>query len=83
MSNIFFIPLKHLNKNQISEISEMQTSGMTNPEVAKHFKVSVATVNNHKTRIKGEGMSFPSKRGRRLKEQSGNVIKENAKAIES
>ena len=28
-------------------------------------------------------MSFPSKRGRRPKEQSGNVVKEKAKAIES
>ncbi len=60
---------KHLNKKQLSELSEMLKSGKTNAEVAEHFKVSVATVNNHRTRLKREGMSFPSKRGRRPKNQ--------------
>lgn len=61
---------KHLNKKQLSELSEMLKSGKTNAEVAEHFKVSVATVNNHRTRLKREGMSFPTKRGRRPKNQS-------------
>lgn len=60
---------KHLNKKQLSELSEMLKSGKTNAEVAEHFKVSVATVNNHRTRLKREGMSFPTKRGRRPKNQ--------------
>ena len=58
---------KHLNKKQLSELSEMLKSGKKNAEVAEYFKVSVATVNNHRTRMKREGMSFPSKRGRRPK----------------
>jgi transposase len=44
--------------------------GKTNAEVADFFKASVATVNNHRTRLKREGMSFPSKRGRRPKQVS-------------
>jgi len=74
---------KHLNKKQLSELSDLLKSGKTNAEVAEHFKVSVATVNNHRTRMKREGMSFPSKRGRRPKEQSGVVKKEKAMAKES
>ena len=74
---------KHLNKKQLSELSDMLKSGKTNAEVAEYFKVSVATVNNHRTRMKREGMSFPTKRGRRPKEQSGKVIKDKAKASES
>jgi len=70
---------KHLNKKQLSELSEMLKSGKTNAEVAEHFKVSLATVNNHRTRMKREGMSFPSKRGRRPKNQSGSS---NSKAVE-
>jgi transposase len=61
---------KHLNKKQLSELSDLLKAGKTNGEVAEHFKVSVATVNNHRTRMKREGMSFPSKRGRRPKNQS-------------
>jgi len=74
---------KHLNKKQLSELSEMLKSGKTNAEVADHFKVSVATVNNHRTRLIREGMSFPSKRGRRPKEQSGVVKKEKSMTKES
>jgi transposase len=74
---------KHLNKKQLSELSDMLKSGKTNAEVAEYFRVSVATVNNHRTRMKREGMSFPSKRGRRPKKQLGNVIIEKAKASES
>lgn len=58
---------KHLNKKQLSDLSDMLKAGKTNAEVAEYFKVSVATVNNHRTRMKREGMSFPSKRGRRPK----------------
>ena len=74
---------KHLNKKQLSELSDMLKTGKTNAEVAEHFKVSVATVNNHRTRMKREGMSFPSKRGRRPKEMSGFVKKEKSMAKES
>jgi transposase len=70
---------KHLNKKQLSELSEMLKSGKTNAEVAEHFKVSVATVNNHRTRMKREGISFPSKRGRRPKNQSSST---NYKAVD-
>jgi len=59
---------KHLTKKQLSDLSEMLKSGKTNAEVADFFKVSVATVHNHRTRLKREGMSFPSKRGRRPKQ---------------
>ena len=69
---------KHLNKKQISELSDMLKTGKTNAEVAEHFKVSVATVNNHRTRMKREGMSFPSKRGRRPKTQTTAIIKEKS-----
>ena len=72
---------KHLNKKQLSELSEMLKSGKTNAEVAEHFKVSVATVNNHRTRMKREGMSFPSKRGRRPK--AVQVVKEKSVTKES
>jgi transposase len=64
------MPKKHLTKKQLSDLSEMLKSGKTNSEVADFFKVSVATVNNHRTRLKREGMSFPSKRGRRPKQVS-------------
>ena len=74
---------KHLNKKQLSELSEMLKSGKTNAEVAEQFKVSVATVNNHRTRMRREGMSFPSKRGRRPKEHPGNVTKEKSIVKES
>ncbi len=66
---------KHLNKKQIATLSDMLMSGKTNAEVAEFFKVSVATVNNHRTRLKREGMSFPSKRGRRPKLE--NIKEEN------
>jgi hypothetical protein len=62
------MPKKHLSKKQLQDLSEMLKSGKTNTEVAEFFKVSVATVNNHRTRLKREGMSFPSKRGRRPKQ---------------
>jgi len=74
---------KHLNKIQIKELSEILKSGTTNTEAAQLFNVSVATINNHRTRMKREGMSFPSKRGRRPKEQSGVVKKEKSIAKES
>ena len=74
---------KHLNKKQLSELSEMLKSGKTNAEVADHFKVSVATVNNHRTRMKRQGMSFPSKRGRRPKAQAVSLVKEKPTAKES
>ena len=74
---------KHLNKKQFSELSDMLKSGKTNAEVAEHFKVSAATVNNHRTRMKREGMGFPSKRGRRPKVQGGNLVKEKPSAKES
>lgn len=61
---------KHLSKADIKSLSEMLKSGKTNAEVASHFKVSLATVNNHRTRLKREGMSFPSKRGRKPKGQT-------------
>lgn len=61
------MPKKHLSKADIKSLSEMLKSGKTNAEVAAHFKVSLATVNNHRTRLKREGMSFPSKRGRKPK----------------
>ncbi len=66
---------KHLNKKQITTLSDMLISGKTNAEVAEFFKVSIATVNNHRTRLKREGMSFPSKRGRRPKLE--NIKEEN------
>lgn len=72
------MPKKHLTKKQLSDLSEMLKSGKTNAEVAEFFKVSVATVNNHRTRMKREGMSFPSKRGRRPKQ--GAIKKEVAPA---
>jgi len=74
---------KHLNKKQLSELSEMLKSGKTNAEVADHFKVSVATVNNHRTRMKREGMIFPSKRGRRPKAKAVQVAKEKSAPKES
>ena len=74
---------KHLNKKELSELSEMLKSGKTNAEVAEHFKVSVATVNNHRTRMKREGMSFPSKRGRRPKAQGVSLVKEKPDAKDS
>ena len=52
------------------ELSELLKSVITNAEVAEHFKVSVATVNNHRTIMKREGMSFSSRPGRRPKDQS-------------
>jgi transposase len=61
---------KHLTKKQLSDLSEMLKSGKNNAEVAEFFNVSVATVNNHRTRLKREGMIFPSKRGRRPKQVS-------------
>jgi transposase len=73
----------HLNKKQLSELSDMLKSGKTNAEVAEYFKVSVATVNNHRTRMKREGMSFPSKRGRRPKEKAVNIVKEKSVVKES
>jgi len=74
---------KHLNKKQLTELSEMLKSGKTNAEVAEHFKVSVATVNNHRTRMKREGMSFPLKRGRRPKVKAAQVAKEKSLTKES
>ena len=74
---------KHLNKKQHSELSEMLKSDKTNAEVAEHFKVSVATVNNYRTRMKKDGMSFPSKRGRRPKSQGVSTIKEKSSSKES
>ena len=61
------MPKKHLSNNQIADLLNMLKSGKTNAEVAEHFKVSAATVNNHRTRMRREGMVFPSKRGRRPK----------------
>jgi transposase len=61
------MPKKHLSNNQIADLLNMLKSGKTNAEVAEQFKVSVATVNNHRTRMKREGMVFPTKRGRRPK----------------
>lgn len=61
---------KHLSKADIKALSDMLKEGKTNAEVAAHFKVSLATVNNHRTRLKREGMSFPSKRGRKPKAQA-------------
>lgn len=61
------MPKKHLNAKQIKELSDMLSAGKTNAEVAAHFKVSVATVNNHRTRLRREGVKFPSKRGRKPK----------------
>ena len=69
---------KHLNKKQLLELSEMLKSGKTNAEVAEYFKVSVATVNNHRTRLKREGMSFPSKRGRRSKKLTTVINREKS-----
>ena len=69
---------KHLDKKQLSELSDMLKSGKTNAEVAEYFKVSAATVNNHRTRMKREGMSFPTKRGRRPKAHSTGVVKEES-----
>ena len=59
------MPKKHLSNNQIADLLNLLKSGKTNAEVAEYFKVSVATVNNHRTRMKREGMVFPTKRGRR------------------
>lgn len=72
---------KRLTKNELSELSDLLKAGKTNAEVAEHFKVSVATVNNHRTRMKREGVSFPGKRGRKA---SIAVIKEKsiAKGLE-
>ena len=67
---------KHLNKEKLSELSDMLKSGKTNAEVANYFKVSVATVNNHRTRMKREGMSFPTKRGRRSNSQGLGLVSE-------
>ena len=61
---------KHLNEKLHLELSDIFTAVKTNTEVAENSKVSVATVNNHRTRLKREGMSFPTKRGRRPKNQS-------------
>jgi transposase len=61
------MPQNHLSNTQIADLLNMLKSGKTNAEVAEHFKVSVATVNNHRTRMKREGMVFPTKRGRRPK----------------
>lgn len=62
-----FMAKKHLSKADIKSLSDMLKTGKTNAEVAEHFNVSLATVNNHRTRLKREGMSFPSKRGRKPK----------------
>lgn len=72
-----------LTNNQISEISEMLKSGKTNVDVAEHFKVSIATVNNHRTRMKREGMIFPTKRGRRPKTQGVSLVSEKPATQES
>lgn len=62
------MPKKNLNKTQLQELAKLLMSGMTNSQVADHFKISLATVNNHRTRLKREGMNFPSKKGRRPKQ---------------
>lgn len=61
----------------------MLKSGKTNAKVADHFKVSVGIVNMHRTRMKGEGMNFPSKRGRRPKAQAQSLVKEKPSEKES
>lgn len=64
------MPKKHLTNSQIADLLDMLKLGKTNAEVAEWFNVSVATVNNHRTRMKREGMVFPTKRGRRPKGES-------------
>ena len=68
---------KNLNKSQLQELANMLLSGMTNSQVAEYFKISLATVNNHRTRLKREGMIFPSKKGRRAKQILQDVAKKN------
>lgn len=77
------MPKKHLSNNQIADLLNMLKSGKTNAEVAEQFKVSVATVNNHRTRMKREGMVFPTKRGRRPKsdDASKKTLSINNKSI--
>lgn len=72
---------KHLTKQQVSELADMIKSGKTNAEVAQYFKISVATVNNHRTRMKRAGVVFPSKRGRKPKAMDELNVKGISKTV--
>jgi transposase len=61
---------KHLSKKQIEELAKMIVNGKTNAEVAEFYNISIATVNNHRTRLRRDGMLLPAKRGRKPKLES-------------
>lgn len=73
-----------LNTKQLQELSEMLSAGKTTAEVASHFNISMATVHNHRTRLKRAGKSFPSKRGRKPKANpTAKSIKTEAKELKT
>ena len=65
------------------QTSNMLKYGKTIAEIAEYFKVSIKTVNNCRTIISREGMSFPSKRRCRPKVQGVSLVKEKPSAKES
>lgn len=61
---------KRLSKEKAAEIVKLLAEGKEAKELADHYKVSIATIYNFRTRLQREGASVaPKKRGRKPKSE--------------
>lgn len=74
-----------LSPKEIEVLSQHILDGKSNVDIANQFKVSSATVNNHRTRLKREGAAVPvGKRGRKPGSTAGDATtKRTPKASKS
>ena len=60
-----FMPNKRLTPKEEGELKSMVIRGVAPEDIAQHFDIAISSVHNHKRKLKNEGTTFPSVRGKR------------------
>ncbi|MDB5133426.1 MAG: hypothetical protein JWP37_29 [Mucilaginibacter sp.] len=64
---------KVLNKEEIEELKQMAIVGVAPNDIAGYFGIGIASVHNHKAKLKADGVDIPNVRGQRPKGEIGGV----------
>ena len=58
---------KSLNASEIEQLKEMAIRGDSPKDIAAFFGIGIASVHNHKSKLKDDGVKMPGVRGKRAK----------------
>lgn len=61
------MPYKSLTSDEIEQLKKMAIAGTAPKDIAAFFGIGIASVHNHKTKLKEQGVILPDVRGQRAK----------------